>query len=59
VVSLEPKKSIAGWNATHTQNIREIGFFLNAQKSNDKFEQQVTCLKSSVVVVLCLLPAEK
>jgi hypothetical protein len=53
------KKSTAGWDATHTKNIRAIGLKKTAQKNNGKYEQPVTCSKSSVVVALCLLPAEK
>jgi hypothetical protein len=38
MASLEQKKSIAGWNATHTKNIRAI-VSKTAQKNKDKYEQ--------------------
>jgi hypothetical protein len=58
VASLEQnKKSTVGWDVTH-KNIRAIGL-KTAQNNNDKYKQRVTCLKSSSVVALCLLPEEQ
>jgi hypothetical protein len=40
------------------KNIRAIEL-KTVQKNINKYEQRVTCSESSIVVALCLLPAEK